>query len=393
MNERFNAVLHLGDQYNFDLLDEFGNVCIAAGTQITEQVIEELHALGAQKLYVGPTVAESDELAGADLPAQYSSSHQNYLANLATDGADIMASVTQRLHAGERIDGNDIDFIVEGYQKIVTEDADVVLAQVLADAESSALPIRSLRMSAISMVAAYKLGYPADQRHQVGRAALLHDVSLPDDWPSQLGELKRFSEGKVSAGGSLTIAEFERQLDAYQTHPFRSADTLRAGLPNVTDLELTIVRQVHEQCDGTGFPRRHRGHLLHRLSRLVNVVDAFLTLTDPLHPNGGYIASDAIAYLVAHALYGTFDRDCVQALVRSTAIYPVGSKVLLSDNSTGTVLRSCNDKYLQPIVRIDAPDGETLDLTRSDMQIVQPHSVGGRRITKNRMHSALWRTV
>lgn len=392
MNERFNAALHLGDQYAFDLLDEFGNVAVAAGTQITEQVIEELHALGAQKLYIGPTTEETNELAGAELPAEYSSSHQNSLANLASDGSDIMASVTERLGAGQRIESEDIDFLVDGYQKIVAEDADVVLAQVLADAESGALPLRSLRMSAISMVAAYKMGYPTKERRQLGRAALLHDVSLPVDWPRRLAQLQRFSQGQSSSSG-MTTAEFERQLDDYQNHPFRSADTLRSCLTTVTDLELTIVRQVHEQCDGTGFPRRHRGHLLHRLSRLANVVDAYLTLTDPAHPNGGYIASDAVAYLVAHALYGAFDRDCVQALVRSTAIYPVGSKVLLSDNSTGTVLRSCDDKYLQPIVRLDSPGGKTLDLTRSQEQITQPQSASGRRIPKNRMHSALWRTV
>ncbi len=124
----------------------------------------------------------------------------------------------------------------------------------------------------------------------------------------------------------------------------------------------------------------------------MNVADAFLTLTDASHPSGGFMASDALAYLVLHSLYGTFDRTCIQALVQSAAVYPVGSDVRLSNSEVGTVLRSKKGDYLRPIIRLHSST-ETIDLGNSPHFITEPAQPSGRRLPKKDMHRTLWRPV
>ncbi len=381
MDSKFQSKLQVGETYTFDLLDNIGSVVLAAGSEVTQEFLDRLHGTGRSRLFVGPSKEENDSLAATTVRGNYNSSHTNALASIADDARELLANVAGELAAGHRIDSESIDFLVSGYEAIANEDADVVLAHAMADSQANqVVPMRSLRMCAMSIVGATRMGVPKDERRQVGRAALLHDVSLPFNWPELLSKIR-------SAPSDLKPA-----FEEYGMHPFRSADMLRAGLVGVTDLELTIVTQVHEQCDGTGFPRKHKRHILHPLSRLVNVVDAYLTLTDESHPDGGIMPADALAYLVLHALYGAFDRDCVQALVRSAAVYPVGSEVKLSNNETGTVMRSRGGDYLQPIVRLHSPQSETLDLSRSQHHIVAPVGAKGKRLPKSRIHKPLWRT-
>ncbi|GAB5406628.1 MAG: HD-GYP domain-containing protein [Aureliella sp.] len=381
MDSKFQAKLQIGDVFTFDLLDNIGSVALAAGSEVTQEVLDRLQATGTSRLFVGPSKEESDNLAAAIIEGNYNSSHTNALASIADDAPELLLNVASELSAGHRIDGETIDFLVAGYEAIANEDPDVVLAHAMADAQDNqVVPLRSLRMCAMSVVGATRMGVSKSDRRQVGRAALLHDISLPLNWPELLTKIRNDPR------------DSQRALEEYGTHPFRSADLLRSGLVGVTDLELTIVTQVHEQCDGTGFPRKHKRHILHPLSRLVNVVDAYLTLTDDSHPDGGIMPADALAYLVLHALYGAFDRDCVQALVRSAAVYPVGSEVKLSNNETGTVMRSRDGDYLRPIVRLHTPESETLDLSRSQHHIVEPVGAKGKRLSKSRIHKPLWRT-
>ena len=155
-----------------------------------------------------------------------------------------------------------------------------------------------------------------------------------------------------------------------------------------------IVGQVHEQCDGSGYPRQLKSARLPVVSRLLNAVDAYLTLIEPMEVGEpGVTPSDALAYLVQQALFGYFDRNCVQALVTAASIFPVGTRVRLDDGTGATVLRSTGPSYLQPVVRLDAPPQSLIDLRFSDRMILQPDESNSRyrRLPKASLVQILWR--
>jgi hypothetical protein len=181
-------------------------------------------------------------------------------------------------------------------------------------------------------------------------------------------------------------------LQRYREHPFRSAEMLEDSFGMTPEMKV-IVSQVHEQCDGSGFPRGLPYQRLHPISRLLNVIDAYLTVIEPHGEDGrGFAPADAVAYLVQQSLYGYFDRECVRGLVATASVYPVGTRVKLDDGSTATVLRSTGDSYLEPVVQMDDSVQSIVDLRFSERMIIAPLDAPNRfrRLTRQKLEQILW---
>jgi len=98
---------------------------------------------------------------------------------------------------------------------------------------------------------------------------------------------------------------------------------------------------------------------------VANVYDA---LTSNRSYRNAIAPSDAIEYLMG-SVGKDFDYDIVEGFLKRVEIYPIGSKVGLSNGKTAVVYN--NEHFLRPVVRI-IPTGEIVDLyrDRSCMNIV-----------------------
>ncbi len=373
MEATLTSELRIGQSYEQDLFDTRGNLVLSAGKPVDQQLIELLNTRECRQVCFMPASASSDALT-----RPYDAAKSRLLKTELEDTPSIVENWAKKLAAGEHVDLGDVHQHIDLCHGIIETDPAAVIASAMdlslgGDSTSS----HSLRMSYLAMAAASLMNVNSADIKAVGRAGLLHDISLPED-------RKALAESLLAAGPDDEI------VAAYRKHPLRSGELLRDGITGFSELEQVLVSQVHEQCDGSGFPRGLRKHQLHPLSRLLNIVDAFLILIEPDSPRGGYAPADALAYLILHTIYGSFDRDCIQALVTASAVYPIGTQVLLSDNSTATVMRSAGRDYLQPIVRIDGSD-KLVDLRRIDSQIVGPSTATKvRRIPKSIMNNVLW---
>ncbi len=132
-----------------------------------------------------------------------------------------------------------------------------------------------------------------------------------------------------------------------------------------------IAYQMHERCDGSGYPRRRTSSQLHALAKIAAVVDAFTALTAPRPYRPALAPHHAIKHVLKEAAAGKFDPDAVRALLRTVSLFPLGSRVKLDDGRRGRVLRVTAD-YSRPVLELDppggvagrgGPPGELLDLT------------------------------
>jgi hypothetical protein len=370
------STLKAGEVFTRDLLDSTGQLVLSAGKAVDLEILGELARRQCLHVYF----ADDCEPQETDLLRPYNAAHMRQLRISFEDTPSLIDNLGLSLERGEYADVSDIEQSIESNLVAVKRDPAAALATALnIDLPTEHSPsLRSVRLSCMSMVAAQLMGCSDSDCKSVGRAGLLHDISLPADRLS----LNRILEKS---------AESEPIVNFYRTHPLRSAELLRKGLLGINELDLVLVSQVHEQCDGSGFPRGLKKHRLHPLSRLLNIIDAFLTLIDPQHPKGGYVPADALAYLVLHTIYGSFDQACVQALIGAAAIYPVGSQVVLSDNTTGTVIRSTGRDYTRPVIRMDDGSNRMIDLRRHATQIVGPIPLKSlRRLPKSLMDEVLW---
>lgn len=360
--------LQVGDVYLRDLVDEHGVVLLNAGSEVTE---EFLHGLIGEGHRVVRVAAQSQT------PQLYKEKTRKACVQLLEDSAGLVEDLGDELHAGREISLQEVDSAIEDALGLVQEDYCAMLSSSIKDLGSTPGK-RAVKLSSLAMIVAREMNYSQRMCMAIGRAGLLCDVALPND---------QVPLHQVPRGTN----EFDQRLSDYIQHPVRSRELLQQGIPGISQLELVIVAQSHEQCDGSGFPRELRKQLLHPLSRLLNAVDAFLTLTDPDDPQSKFMPSDAFAYLVQHALYGAFDLDCVRALVSCAAIYPIGTEVIFEDASVAEVIRGEGKQYMEPIVLFEN-ESRPVSLKNRRLRILAPidEQDRWRRLRKSEIHQTLW---
>jgi diguanylate cyclase (GGDEF)-like protein/putative nucleotidyltransferase with HDIG domain len=145
------------------------------------------------------------------------------------------------------------------------------------------------------------IGLPRERVVQVRTAGLLHDVGYLD-----------VDDQIFAKGEPPTQAEW----DEVASHAERGARILaRCGFGEIA----TWVRHHHERVDGEGYPDGFAGEAIPLESRILHVADAYEAMTRGHSYQPRMTAEAAIAEL--ERLAGSqFDRQCVAALRRSTAV-------------------------------------------------------------------------
>ncbi len=369
--------LSIGQVLPHALCDSKGELLLPTGQQVTGEFLNRLKRSQISEVYLVEHRPNGKALAGTPPdPLAILPYDSLALQRLEVYYDDMVASVSdfaKRLSQGQKTRIDEFEEAVDNYLSLLVKDRGVVLASCagidpLSDQSHDAiLARRSVLMSIMATAVATQIGMDSVDCRAAGIAAAIHDVSL-------FGELPGISK--------------QRYLD----HPIRSALSL-ADTFGITPQLKIIIGQVHEQCDGSGFPRGLTQQRLHPVSRILNLVDAYLTLIEPHGADHKCFApSDAVAYLVQQAIYGYFDPECVRGLLATASVYPVGSQVRLDDSSTATVLRSTGASYLEPVVQLHDAAKTIIDLRFSARIIIAPidDSNRYRRLSKTILDNVLW---
>ncbi len=136
-----------------------------------------------------------------------------------------------------------------------------------SEQQLESLKRRSIQLATLGMAIAHEMGADVDDCRHIGLAAMLHDLSLACEAPV------------------LESAEREQLRDFVLQHPLRSSELI-ARAATVPSKVRIVIGQIHEQIDGTGYPRKLRGHQVNPLSRILNLVDAYLCLLEPHYLRG-----------------------------------------------------------------------------------------------------------
>jgi HD-GYP domain-containing protein (c-di-GMP phosphodiesterase class II) len=362
-----------------DLCDIHGGKLLQAGLPVTQALIDHLAQMGTREVFLDDNRTKNSSSADSTLLAPYNPLLEQQLEHNYLRITQALSTFNDGLLNGHPTSTDELELIVADYLQTAIQDTGAVMANCMGDtcagldahqiqSHDAQLQRRSVRLAILSTVTASQMKLPESECMTAGIVGAVHDIAL-------------YGRGRPLYD------------DNYFEHPLRSIDLLGNAF-GMTDQMRLITGQVHEQCDGSGYPRHLKSVRLHMVSRILNVVDAYLTLIDPIDADGpGFAPSDALAYLVQQSLYGAFDRDCVQALIMAASIYPVGTKVQLDDGTSATVMRSTGRSYLRPIIKIDNYPHTLIDLRFSERSIVRPDESNQsfRRLPKASLAEVLWR--
>lgn len=245
----------------------------------------------------------------------------------------------------------------------LSKTADNIIASVLEEEEvvnriydikerSSDVYEHSVTICSFATLLALKLKISKKSVHDIAVGCLLHDLGL------------RYMEISFTNKNS---DEFQKaELAEYHKHPMYGYKAVQ-NENWISDLSKTIILCHHENIAGLGYPLR-RKNLPYEV-RLVSVCDTF----DEMICGIGYTRQrvyKAVEYL--KAFRGVlFDAEIVDTFLEFTAVYPVGSYVLLNDGARGNVIAQNKEFPDRPIIKVTesgsdnaCKKGTCVDLTK-----------------------------
>ncbi len=245
---------------------------------------------------------------------------------------------------------------VDNFINELCDDPDPIIANALKYEADLELAHRCVQFAILSLAIAHQMGLPLQEMRDIGSAAMIHDWGLFDLPPES-----RFPH---------QISDQETRV-TYIRHPLIAVRMLEC-VEGVTPAVKSMVAQVHELLDGTGFPNGLSADDIPLSSRVLSVADAYLTMTCPPRDCARIVPCDAIAYLISAASQRKYSAAAVTGLLKAVTLYPLGSIVELSDTTKVRVIRANGNDYGYPIVETLSQPSRLINLKFCDLFVTRP---------------------
>lgn len=287
-----------------------------------------------------------------DLPPQQSPVAAN-LRDLAQQPYDptwirrIFEHVAQSTHDvkaafGNLKDGHPADVqifrtIIQDQLRQIVEDKDVFACMGIQPHLGEYPSRHALQVSMLAMSIGVAMGWDAATLMDLGMGCLVHDAGMlcvDDSQYGKKGILSAHDLGEIAKHVVFGLAAFEH----------------RTG--EISERALIVAYQMHERCNGTGYPRGCTLQNIHPLARVAAMADVFVALVSPRPHRPGMVPYHAVKKLMQDTERGLFDKEAFRAFLDTVSVFPIGSFIALNDGRVGRVLRPTPGRYDKPTVEV-----------------------------------------
>lgn len=195
----------------------------------------------------------------------------------------------------------------------------------------------ALHVAQLAMAMGTTLGLAESQVLELALGCLLHDAGM-----SRIPREVFLSHEVLSTSAFVEVTK----------HPILTFDLLKEHAAVLPATARMVAYQMHERCDGSGYPRGRTLSSIHPLARIAAVADAFVALVTPRPHRPGLIPYYALELLIRSARQGLYDPAAVKALVQTVSLFPIGSYIATNDGRVGRVLRASPERYDRPVVEL-----------------------------------------
>ncbi len=201
--------------------------------------------------------------------------------------------------------------------------------------------IHSLNVAALSLFIGDAINLSRDRLYDLWLTGILHDVG------------KMFVSKKIlNKCSGLTKDEF----DIMRKHPVLGYDYLRITC-NLSDNIYNGILEHHEKFDGKGYPQNKSSNDINLYGRIICIADVYDALISDRPYRKKLLPSEAIEYIMGSS-GSQFDPRLVQTFIKKIAPYPIGTCVILSDESIGIIIKNNSDFILRPMVKVIKKSGK-----------------------------------
>ncbi|WP_299466153.1 HD domain-containing phosphohydrolase [uncultured Gimesia sp.] len=243
--------------------------------------------------------------------------------------------VTRRISMPQIYDITNISF------SQMAQDMDLFVLEGITPIDDGNYCRHGLQMSSLAMAIGTQLGLSREKLIHLAIGCLLHDTGM-----------NRIDSKALWSNEPLNPIQYVE----LKKHPIITFDLL-SKVHEIPTISKIIAYQIHERCDGSGYPRGQKSNQIHPLSKIAAVADKFIDLVSTRPNKTGLLPYQAAEKLVYGAAQGKYDRNAVRALLQSISLYPVGSLVELNNGQLAIVIRTNRIHYDNPIVEVLEQNG------------------------------------
>lgn len=267
--------------------------------------------------------------------------------------ADQLRSLYMQLDAGKTIELVEFLSIVDELWRCLIDHRErFAQLALMVPRRDDYLPDHALCVAVLAMATAGQLTLDEQAVRDACLAGLTFDVGM------------MLVPSRIRSGGEQLTDIDRGRVQRHTDYSVVLLDQI-TGLPDIVRL---AAYQHHERENSTGYPQALRGDCIHDLARILAVCDVFAAITGPRHYRQNKLPYTAMEQMVRAAAAGQFDKPTARALVQAAGLFPVGSCVLLSNQTTAQVV-AANPNHLdrptvQPLTDQGAPQGPAVNLSR-----------------------------
>lgn len=224
---------------------------------------------------------------------------------------------------------------------------------VMSDKNGDDIFSNAMNVTVLAVQISTLLGLDVKQTQLIGLAAMCLDIGLLKV-PSQI----RRSLSQLSSA----------EQNYYEAHVGYSIEMLKKAESFPPEI-MPLIANHHERLDGSGYPKGLKKEELTHPCQLLQLVDHFVHLINPLPSQKPMTPQRAIA-LLYKAADVKFNKAMLEALVKVLGIYPPGSYVELSDGQKALVCATNPADKLKPHVKLFAGSKQISDQAFTNLESI-----------------------
>ncbi|GHU51569.1 c-di-GMP phosphodiesterase [Clostridia bacterium] len=303
-----------------DILSSNGRMLLRRGEMLTQNRVSRLKTVGIYTVYVEDSLFDDVKIrtalsdsTKARLLGQIESMHESIRRGRKIDEAAAKTSSRE---------------IFEEVRVTALEKEPVSIVSNFA--VDSPLLLHSLNVATLTALMAAKLGIAQKYCENYVLAAMLHDMFLE--------KLENDSEDSYTE----------------DSHTTKLYDYLKSGITYDATCYMAAAMH-HERFDGSGAPRKLKGHKINEGARIIAVADMFDGVSSGYAGFPRLPAYQAMEFIMAQAAT-TLDPDVVKVFAEHIAVYPTGATVTLNNALKALVVRQNSSMPARPVVRLLSND-------------------------------------
>lgn len=269
----------------------------------------------------------------------------------------------EQLNQNQSVSGEAVQAITEAALKRAEHDLDLFVCMGINPNEQSDAHAHAANVATLAVALGVTLGQDEAVLRDLGAGCLVHNAGMTHIDP------------RVALSPEFLS---ERDFVEITKHPVIATDMLYNNMSRVPLGVRMIVYQMHERCDGSGYPRGRTAESIHPLAKIAAVADAYVALVSKRPYRPAMLPYYAMAKMLEDVKAGLYDATAVRALLHTVSLFPIGSYSELSDGRVAKTIRANGPAYDRPIVEAwdrarlkDAP--AVLDLTdEASPRVVKP---------------------